>query len=378
VRIIHFLTGRCNPESANGVDKCVYHLSKEQAREHDLFVFSLTRKEPIAIKGVEVRAFSPSRNPLGIPRPLRDALLAVRPDVVHLHSVFIPQQAALAGWLWRRGIRYVHTPHGGLSPLSLRRRRIRKWLFRHVLERGFWNHAAFVHAVNDLEIAYVRSYGIKCPVVLAPHGIDAGELPDPSTLNPNFLAECFPQIEGKRVFLYLGRLDPLLKGLDLLLDACAQIRSAVQNACVVIAGPDWRGQRRSLEQKAKDLGLTELVLFVGPKYGKEKFDILSSCDVFVHPSRSEGFPFAVLEALGIGKPCLVSTALGFTDFFLQNAVGVSVEPSVEGTTKGIRTLLALPKDRLQRMGVNARAASLREFNWQKSAQLLCEAYAAYR
>jgi len=56
MRIAHVLLGRCNPDSANGVDKTVYYLAHHQASlGSQVAVFSLTVKEPIPIPGAEVR-----------------------------------------------------------------------------------------------------------------------------------------------------------------------------------------------------------------------------------------------------------------------------------------------------------------------------------
>ena len=376
MRIVHVLSGRCSPGSANGVVKFIYDLSRVQAREHEVFVFSLTTERPIPIDGVHVRAFAPSRNALAVPREMKVALLKAIPDIAHFHSVFIPQHVFLAAWLRRRGIRYAASPHGGLSPLGLRRKRFRKWLFKHLLERDFWNRAAFVHAVSDLEVDHIRRYGIVRPIVVAPHGITVDELPDPSALNPNVLFDTFPQTKAKRVFLFLGRLDPFHKGLDLLLDACARARDSLEHACVVIVGPDWRGKRRSLEERAKHLGLTQMVVFAGPRYVVEKFEFLAACDVFVHPSRWEaGIPFSVLEALAFQKPCLITNAIGFRDFFERIPVGRRVQQSAEAIAQALRYFARLPEAELLGMGVRARNAVLSEFSWVRTKAKLEQAYA---
>ena len=100
MRIAHLSLGRCNPDSANGVDQVVYHLSRSLAALGvTVAVFQLTSKRPIPIPGVEVRCYAPARLPFGVPRGLRTDLGRWRPDLVHLHSVFAPANAALASWL---------------------------------------------------------------------------------------------------------------------------------------------------------------------------------------------------------------------------------------------------------------------------------------
>src|SRR5512147_812336 len=100
MRVAHFFPGHCDPESANGVDKAVYHLSKAQAASgHTVAVLELTSKAPIAIPGAEVRSYAPRRFPLSLPKKLLGDLGQWKPDLVHLHSSFVPVNAALAAWL---------------------------------------------------------------------------------------------------------------------------------------------------------------------------------------------------------------------------------------------------------------------------------------
>jgi hypothetical protein len=101
------------------VDKTVYHLSKAQAAAgHRVHVFCLTAKESLSIDGVTVRGFGPCRNPFTLPVALKDAIEEAAPDVVHLHSVFIPQNITLARWLREGQIAYVVTPNGGLASFA--------------------------------------------------------------------------------------------------------------------------------------------------------------------------------------------------------------------------------------------------------------------
>ena len=60
---------------------------------------------------------------------LAEDVLAWQPDIVHFHSVHIPQNVALAAHLGRAGIPYCVTVHGGLFRAALRRGRLKKTLF---------------------------------------------------------------------------------------------------------------------------------------------------------------------------------------------------------------------------------------------------------
>jgi glycosyltransferase involved in cell wall biosynthesis len=373
MRIVHVLAGRCNPHGAS-VDVSVSSLSKSQAGAgHDVFLFCLTQKECLPIGGVTVRGFAPSTNPFRLPSSLTKAIEEVRPVVVHLHSVYLPQNISVARHARHNGISYVVSPHGGLSSIALQRKKVAKKAFNHLFA-SFWGGAAFIHALSEVEVDHLRFNDITRPIVVAPNGINGTDLPDPETLDGTCLGRLYPETRGKRIFMFIGRLDSVFKGLDLLFEACFKVREALQQVMIVLVGPDWRGSQSKLEKQVKRLGLERQVIFAGPKYGKEKFDMLAACDVFVHTSRSEGCPLAPLEAIAMQKPCLITNSVGFGDFFQKYHVGLRVEPSVDGIAEGLRHFAELTNEELKEVDTQSRQAVLQEFCWERSAQLLCQAY----
>ena len=120
MRIVHVLVGRCNPHSANGVDVSVSSLSKSQVEAgHDVFLFCLTKKECLPIGGVTVRGFAPCANPFTLPSSLTKAIEEVRPAVVHLTSVYLPQNISLASHARHKGISYVVLASGWTFSFSV-------------------------------------------------------------------------------------------------------------------------------------------------------------------------------------------------------------------------------------------------------------------
>jgi len=95
------------------------------------------------------------------------------------------------------------------------------------------------------------------------------------------------------------------KGLDLLLDAFAQIAGQRETGLVLI-GPDFKNGRQFLEQRARQLGCENKVCFLGPQSGPAKWSALKMADAFVFPSRWEAFGIALAEAAGMGLPAIVS------------------------------------------------------------------------
>jgi glycosyltransferase involved in cell wall biosynthesis len=372
MRIAHFGLGRCNPDSANGVDKAVYHLSRAQAAlGNAVAVFQLTTKEPIPIPGVEVRVYPPAAPAFRLPGRLLADLGQWRPDVVHMHSVFAPANASLALWLRRRSLPYALTIHGSLSPEVLRRKRLLKLAYRWLFAVPTLNGAAFLHALSEHH--GLREYGARVPVVVAPNGIDPATLP--ARPKAGLLLSRYPQVRGKPVFLFIGRMDIVYKGLDVLLQGLAL--ASLPEASLVLVGPATRRQRRSLAALARRLGIEGQVIFNGAEFGPAKFDLLAGADVFVLCSRTEGMPLAVLEAAASGKACLVSPAANPAGLIERRNAGIEVQLTPGSIAAGLRRFAGASAPELRAMGRHARRMATGEFRWETTARLLGEAYDAH-
>jgi len=332
----------------------------------------LSEKPPLTIGRAVVQNFCPPSDPFTLPSTLTKALREIKPDVVHFHGVYSPRNVRLAQWLRRQGIPYAISPHGGLMEEVLSRGRIKKIMYLTLLGRAFCRGASLFHCISQAEADAVRLFGGEVPNVVGPHGLEGTDM---QSLDAGALRRQYPQLSGKRIFGFLGRLDPAHKGLDLVVEGCARIRPSLSNAVVIFAGPDWKNRTLALRSKVTELGLKDTVLFVGPKMGQDKFNFLASCDVFIHPSRWEaGVPFSVLDALELAKPCLVTSGNFFGDFFQQHAAGMQVLPTREGVAEGLRYMAEASTDHLEAMGADGRQAVLREFSWEHTAQKLLHAY----
>ncbi|HEX6207139.1 MAG TPA: glycosyltransferase family 4 protein [Actinomycetota bacterium] len=389
MRIAHFLLGRSNPESSNGVDKTVFFLSKAQAElGHDVSVLSISDLPPIPVPGVTVGTFAPRRlpslrpfdkegrarprNPFRLPDGMWDDMVGRHPHIVHFHSVHIPEALWLADRLRRSEIPYCVSPHGGLLTTAQRhRRRLRKQLFSTLLERRYLRRASLIHAVSQAEAEELRRQNLGPPVVVAHNCIDASAVPD--DVDPGPVIERFPQLQGKRVLGYLGRLDTGPKGLDLLLRGWARIADP-SNEVLLLVGPDWRGGRMRLERLASGLGVNGGVVFAPAVSGREKWAYFAAMDVFVAPSRWEAAPFTVLEAMAT-RTAVVATPASDPDGLIRaSEAGWVVQAEVEALARALKTVTQTSGEQLRLMGTKARRLIEREYRWNDAAEILTEAY----
>jgi glycosyltransferase involved in cell wall biosynthesis len=135
-------------------------------------------------------------------------------------------------------------------------------------------------------------------------------------------------LDGKRVLMTFGRLAgrDRAKGFDEVLELLPSLhREQPQlNLAYVIAGdgPD----RHRLEEKVGALGLRDCVVFTGMVPEAEKADHYRLADVFVMPSRGEGFGIVFLESLACGTPCIGSKVDGSREALRDGLLGRLVDP----------------------------------------------------
>lgn len=153
----------------------------------------------------------------------------------------------------------------------------------------------------------------------------------------------------------IGRLDPM-KGHDILLRAVAK----VSNTKVVIVGDG--AYRERLEHLALELGIADRLTLPGwvdlPRH------YLPTFDVMVQPSRSEGFPLTVVEAMLAARPIIATRVGSVPEAILPGQTGLLIEKDdVDALATALRYLRDRPSLRHQ-LGQQAREFALRHFTVQ--------------
>jgi glycosyltransferase involved in cell wall biosynthesis len=185
------------------------------------------------------------------------------------------------------------------------------------------------------------------------NGVEVGG--SPRQADPRFRAALAGDAE-RPIVLTVARLDAQ-KGHAYLLAAAADIPDAL----FVFVGEGR--ERPALEAQARALGVAERVRFLGHR--DDVPDLLAACDVFVLPSRYEGLPLSVLEAMAAARP-VVATAIEGTDEIVRHGeTGLLVPPAAPSAlAEAIRAVLA-DRALATRMGQAGRARAGREFSMSR-------------
>jgi glycosyltransferase involved in cell wall biosynthesis len=171
------------------------------------------------------------------------------------------------------------------------------------------------------------------------------------------------------------------KGVDLLVEAWSQVQKHVDGAILIMVGPNHRDgfeepeDRRfseAIERRIGELQLNESVRLTG--YQKEMEIFYRASDVFVLPSRAEGCPNVVAQAMASGLPCIVSQLDGASEeFFRDGESGLIVRS--EDPCQYARYIISLltEEDTARRIGQQARKRAEERFDIERNA----DSYAAF-
>jgi glycosyltransferase involved in cell wall biosynthesis len=206
---------------------------------------------------------------------------------------------------------------------------------------------------------------IEAKTLTLPMGVDTTALGATTIADREACRDPFG-FSGRIVFLFLGRLTAK-KGLDVLLDAFAQLATRREAALLVIAGDGE--ERAAVSRRVSALGLDDRVRLPGFVTGEDKRRLLAAADGLVLPSRimadgdAEGLPVALLEGLAAGLLCVASDASGADDVLTDGVDGFIV-PQQDVAALAAALLRVHDLASAERSAVGARArARARAFDW---------------
>jgi poly(glycerol-phosphate) alpha-glucosyltransferase len=285
-------------------------------------------------------------------------------DVLHVHSVFVPMNAAITR-AWPGPV--IVSPHGGFDPVSLRRSFFRKQVYSALYEKRMVRRAATTVALTEVEAKQVRAYAGDVATAVVPNGV--------APCRAGIAGMSFRHSVGvppdARLAVFVGRLDVRHKGLDRLVAAAADAPAWR----FLLAGPDHRGGHRRLQRMAADLGIAERIYLVGQLEPASVASAYAAADLFVLPSRWEGLPMSLLEALAQGVPSLVSPEVDRLVPVSRSGAGWVSAPSELGAT--LEAVAKLPTAEWSKVAAAARRLA-RSYDWDDVAAAYEAVYQAAR
>lgn len=190
---------------------------------------------------------------------------------------------------------------------------------------------AIVVVLSSRMKAYLATYHFDdLPIQLIPNGVDT------TRFKPYGAVDTYQGRE--QIVICVSRLS-YEKGIDVLLRAWYLVHETFPQAQLLLVGDG--PLRLQLEQLAKLLGLSESIEFAGTQHDIPAY--LNKSTIAVLPSRYEGMPNALLEAMACGLPCVATRVSGSEDIVQDGTNGLLVATEdYQGLAQALITLLDDP------------------------------------
>ncbi|MGI0484468.1 glycosyltransferase [Pantanalinema rosaneae CENA516] len=281
-----------------------------------------------------------------------------------LNGIFHRSLASLSQLLRKHSIPYIVAPHDVYHPAIFKKNAHLKWPYWYLLEKQMLQKAKAIQVLDRRQSQWLQQLNIQTSIIEVPNGFTNVDTINEVKLN-------YSTKDPVKLFFF-SRLDTYHKGIDLLLNAFAQVAELTEVE-LTLQGPDWGNEKQYLEAYADRLGIIQKVKVFPPEYTSSPIEIIANYDIFCVPSRFEGFSLSALEAMLAGRPVLVSEGAGIAPHVLASKCGVVVQPDIESIKSGLLKLIQ-KRSEWEAMGFCGRHYVLNNLSWKKIAANALEEY----
>jgi glycosyltransferase involved in cell wall biosynthesis len=222
-------------------------------------------------------------------------------------------------------------------------------------ERSLLSNVYKLHALGSSEVEDLTVLAPLKKIILIPNGQNIEEV----IFKPVKTKEPFE----KPIFGFCGRLSKDQKGLDLLIEGFAIYRrgGGKGELWLIGDGPD----RSFLKNLAVKKAIEKSIIFLGALFNDEKLSHIAKMDVFVHTSRWDGIPMAVLEAAALSKPLLLSKATNLCPYVDNYENGIVLKGNTPEEIAGAMHQFKriIDTEKFNDMGQNSFRLVRDELNW---------------
>lgn len=282
-----------------GIETMLPDIVSEQAKTNEVALIivndwvekSILAKVDKRVKVVLLNRHAGSKNPWPIIK-LNLFLMRFRPDIVHAHAY---DEIKLVVYPFGKRVRTIHNTNNLVSPKEFPK---------------FDKLISISKAVQD------ETMGQGFRNIKIDNGIPVARI---------LYSKNIPFSDGKLHFIQVSRLDVEQKGQDILIKALDLVKHkfGFDNFVMHFVGD---GQDEDmLKQMAHDLNLDQEIVFEGLKDQTWVYENLCNFDLFIQPSRYEGFGLTVAEAIAAKVPVLVSNIEGPLEIIDGGRLGLSFE-----------------------------------------------------
>lgn len=278
----------------------------------------------------------------------------VKPDIVVFHELYKLPYLKIYKYLVKKKIPYVIIPHGGMTKRAQNSKKIKKMLGNLLFFNDFFNNASKIQylSINEKNCTCFK----RLDNIVVGNGIS------------NFPVEnMYHKKNNKKSddisFIYVGRYDYLIKGLDQLLEAFFLAKENSLNVKLIMYGKGNDSDTQKIKNYIKNNKLEKYIEFNGPIYDEEKRKTIVKNDVFIQVSRTEGQPLGVMEAMALGMPVLLSEGTGYSEIVNLFDIGEICKTNKDDIFNKIKSFIA-SKELLHEKSQNSYFYAKKFYSWE--------------
>lgn len=284
-------------------------------------------------------------------KEFKHLLDSYRPDIVVFNSLYEIQQITFSHLLRKRNIPYILVFHGGASKDNAKKGWLKKKIANILLFDWFIHKAKAVVYLSKNEYEKSVFKRINRHYHILPNGVNV-----PKNVTRH-------EIKDKMNITFLSRIDYYGKGIDVLLEA---VRILQQEGWADRIEFNFYGNKYDDSYKLL-LEYGDFVKYHGFVAGEDKAEALKRASLNILPSRSEGMPMTILEALSYGCPCMVTRMTNMADLIKDDHCGWVIDLTAESIVKTIKEAYSELKENPNKYYSNCRNTALR-YSWDNVAK----------
>ncbi len=339
MKILHYIPSI--DRSSGGVGSYMQLLAKELGKIVELHVVTHRSENELPMEHCQLHYISRWKRPLRMKRQWVELLREIHPDLVHVNCCWQPESAMVQGWSTKKGFKTVYSPHGMLEPWIVQRHYWTKKVPALLLyQKAAIRNSDVIHATAESERQNLLELGYNRNVTVVPNGIDVDSIRMKSSWKKT------------RILLFLSRVHEK-KGIDILIEALAELKELITGYRIIIAGEGDENYISFLKGLALKKGIAKQIEFIGGVYGEKKWELYQQADIFVLPTHSENFGIVVAEALASGTPVITTTGAPWEELNTRHC-GWWIPCNAKELKFVLISAITLSDDKLEEMGCNGR------------------------
>lgn len=289
-------------------------------------------------------------------------------DLLHVHAIFSYTSTLAMAIARLKGMPYIIRPLGQLSQWSLQQGAYKKQIYLNLIERANLKHSWAIHLMSQQEQQEVSSLSLEAPSFVLPHGLSI----PPSIPNARCrLRQLLNLPNDEPIILFLSRLHPK-KGLDYLIPALGKLTH--HRFTFVLAGSGDKEYEAEIESLLCANSIRDRTHLTGFVTGEMKNLLLQGSDLFTLTSHAENFGIAVLEALAVGLPVLITPGVALADLVQEYQLGYVTQLDILTIASAIEHFFNhIPE--VKYVGDRAREIIRKHYTWEGITKDLITIYA---